>query len=306
MSKELYRHIIDCLARRQRLVLATVISRSGSGPREAGASLAVNGDGVSMGTVGGGLLEAQVMTAARDVLRNACPVCLTFSLTAKEVASGGMLCGGRVEVLVDVLEGRNQMILPLFEKVIAAREDGRRVWLTRSICSGEQKQLVINIESGTALPVVRSPVHTGLGLMDEENLDAGSLDMTDMTIDEFKKNRHPADTVLIARGNVRYLLQPVVQPGRIIIAGAGHVAQELATLCHFLGLRTVVIDDRREFAGRDRFPAAEIVIATESFQDCFLGMEIDMDCCIVIVTRGMSTTGMFWTRRCAPVRVMSA
>jgi xanthine dehydrogenase accessory factor len=252
--------------------------------------MAVFDGGESIGSVGGGLLEAQVLAAAEEeVLRSARPVCLTFSLTAKEVAGGGMLCGGRVEVLVDVLEGRDTMILQLFEKIVAAQEEGRGVWLIRSIRPEQSER---NVSSGSvapesALPVVRSSVRTGLGLMDEDNLDAGSLDMTDLTMDTLKQERRRAEAALIASGGVRYLLQPVVLPDRVIIAGAGHVAQELATLCHFLGLRTVVIDDRREFACRERFPAAgEIVISPDSFQDCFLGMEIDGDCCIVIVTRG--------------------
>jgi xanthine dehydrogenase accessory factor len=289
MSKDLYRHILDCLARRQRLVLATVVARSGSGPREAGASMAVKDGGESLGTVGGGLLEAQVLAAAQEVLRSTRPVCLTFSLTAKEVAAGGMLCGGRVEVLVDVLEERDPGILQIFEKIVAAQEDGRGVWLIRSIRPEQSERNVssVSVAPESALPVVRSLVRTGLGLMDEDNLDAGSLDMTDLTINTLKHQRRRAEAALIASGGVRYLLQPVVLPDRVIIAGAGHVAQELATLCHFLGLRTVVIDDRREFAGRERFPAAgEIVISPDSFQDCFLGMEIDGDCRIVIVTRG--------------------
>jgi xanthine dehydrogenase accessory factor len=289
MSKDLYRHILGCLARRQRLVLATVVARSGSGPREAGASMAVKDGGESLGTVGGGLLEAQVLAAAQEVLRSTRPVCLTFSLTAKEVAAGGMLCGGRVEVLVDVLEVRDPGILQIFEKIVAAQEEGRGVWLIRSIRPEQSERNVssVSVAPESALPVVRSLVRTGLGLMDEDNLDAGSLDMTDLTINTLKHQRRRAEVALIASGGVRYLLQPVVLPDRVIIAGAGHVAQELATLCHFLGLRTVVIDDRREFAGRERFPAAgEIVISPDSFQDCFLGMEIDGDCRIVIVTRG--------------------
>jgi xanthine dehydrogenase accessory factor len=194
-----------------------------------------------------------------------------------------------VEVLVDVLEGRDPGILQLFEKIVAAQEEGRGVWLIRSIRPEQSERNVSSgsVTSESALPVVRSSVRTGLGLMDEDSLDAGSLDMTDLTMDTLKHQRRRAESALIASGGVRYLLQPLVLPDRVIIAGAGHVAQELATLCHFLGLRTVVIDDRREFAGRDRFPTAEeIVISPEAFQDCFLGMEIDGDCCIAIVTRG--------------------
>jgi len=327
MSKELYLNILDSLARRQRLALATVVDRSGSGPREAGASMAIKDSGESLGTVGGGILEAQVLAAAKVVLRMPHSVCLTFSLTAKEVAAGGMLCGGRMEVLIDVLDGRDPGILQIFEKIVAAQDEGRGAWLIRSIHPEETAHVVIAPESNPILdyeheaslsrlrendnfnmhcsisniscnihdsgnpepmlPVVRSSVRTGLGFIDEDSLDAGTLDMTELTMEMLKQKCHRAEAVLITCGDVRYLLQPVVLPGRVIIAGAGHVAQELATLCHFIGLRTIVLDDRREFAGRDRFPSAEeIVISPESFQGCFQGMEIDGDCLIVIVTRG--------------------
>ena len=93
MGKMFYRHIRDCLARQQRLALATVVARSGSGPREAGASMIIEPDGTSMGTVGGGLLEAQVLAAAQEVLHSSRPLCLKFSLTAKEAGGCGMLCG---------------------------------------------------------------------------------------------------------------------------------------------------------------------------------------------------------------------
>ncbi|MDQ1277608.1 MAG: xanthine dehydrogenase accessory factor [Thermodesulfobacteriota bacterium] len=157
MEKELYRHIRDCLARRQRLVLATVVARSGSGPREAGASMAVKEDGDSMGTIGGGLLEAQVLAVAQEVLHRAHPVRLTFSLTAKEVASGGMLCGGRVEVLVDILEGKDPRSLRLFAKIVAAQEEGRRVWLIRSIRTEKPERGVMTHGSNTIPDSHRRP-----------------------------------------------------------------------------------------------------------------------------------------------------
>jgi xanthine dehydrogenase accessory factor len=223
------------------------------------------------------------------VMRSAHPLCLTFSLTAKEVAGGGMLCGGRMEVLVDVLDGNNPDLLPVFEKIVAAQEESSAIWLIRSIHS-EQLEKIISADSGapeSAMPVIRSLVRTGLGLMDENKIDAGSLEMTGLTMDTLKQERRRSEAALITSGAVRYLLLPLVLPNRVIIAGAGHVAQELATLCHFLGLRTIVIDDRRGFADRERFPTTgEIVISRESFQDCFLKMSIDVDCCIVIVTRG--------------------
>lgn len=289
MSNNIYRYIFDCLAQRQRMVLATVVSRSGSGPREAGASMVVTQDGNSMGTVGGGILESQVMTAAQEVMRRGSPLCLTFSLTAKEIAGDVMLCGGQMEVLVDLLDGNNLDLLHIFEQIVAAQEESSSVWLIRSI-HADKSEKIASADSGapeSAMPVIRSSVRTGLGLMDENNIKAGSLEMIDLNVSRLKQERRRTEATMITSGGVRYLLLPMVVPGRVIIAGAGHVARELATLCHFLGLRSIVIDDRRGFADRERFlTTGEIVISRESFQDCFLKMSIDGDCCIVIVTRG--------------------
>jgi xanthine dehydrogenase accessory factor len=47
----------------------------------------------------------------------------------------------------------------------------------------------------------------------------------------------------------------------LLIVGAGHVAQPLATVGSLMGMRVLVVDDRAEWANRERFPtAAEIAI----------------------------------------------
>jgi xanthine dehydrogenase accessory factor len=48
----------------------------------------------------------------------------------------------------------------------------------------------------------------------------------------------------------------------------------------------VVLDDRAEFANRERFPAAAEVVVLDSFDRCFSGLELDNDSYVVIVTRG--------------------
>ena len=76
---QLTRQIVDSLNWGESIALATIIARSGSGPREAGASMLVMGDGRTLGTVGGGLLEAQATQIAREVLRTRLPACRSLS-----------------------------------------------------------------------------------------------------------------------------------------------------------------------------------------------------------------------------------
>ena len=47
----------------------------------------------------------------------------------------------------------------------------------------------------------------------------------------------------------------------LLIIGAGHVAQPIATIGNLIGMRVCVVDDREEWANRERFPtAAEIAV----------------------------------------------
>ncbi|MFP3948027.1 MAG: XdhC family protein [Longimicrobiales bacterium] len=70
-----------------------------------------------------------------------------------------------------------------------------------------------------------------------------------------------------------------------VVVGAGHIAQPLATLGSILGCRVFVLDDRPEFATRERFPEAERVVKV-SFDDPFSEVPIRRHSHLVLVTRG--------------------
>lgn len=93
-------------------VLATIISKHGSSPRAAGTRMLVESGGVITGTIGGGCAEATVISYAEEVLSElACkekhedvsPVVLDVDMTGKSVAESGMICGGVIEVLLEVV-----------------------------------------------------------------------------------------------------------------------------------------------------------------------------------------------------------
>jgi xanthine dehydrogenase accessory factor len=50
-------------------------------------------------------------------------------------------------------------------------------------------------------------------------------------------------------------------PPALVIVGAGHVGKALAALAHGLGVPVTVVDDRPEYASRERFPEADRVVA---------------------------------------------
>lgn len=72
------------------------------------------------------------------------------------------------------------------------------------------------------------------------------------------------------------------------IFGAGHVGKEVETVLSYVGFATHVLDDREEFANRQRFPGATTVKVLADYYSAFDGLDIDEDSYIIIVTRGHS------------------
>jgi xanthine dehydrogenase accessory factor len=71
----------------------------------------------------------------------------------------------------------------------------------------------------------------------------------------------------------------------LIIVGAGHLAQPLCTVAVLLGLRVTVLDDRPQFATRERFPEAARLLRV-SFDDPFAEVPLHPWSHVVLVTRG--------------------
>jgi xanthine dehydrogenase accessory factor len=78
------------------------------------------------------------------------------------------------------------------------------------------------------------------------------------------------------------LRRPVLE---LVIVGAGHIARPLARTGAALGFRVSVLDDRPDFATRERFPEAERLIEAD-FDDPFRDVPIHERSHLVLVTRG--------------------
>lgn len=97
--------IFDELVRLRRLgqkcALATIVQVNGSIPSYESAKLLVREDGSMAGTIGGGCVEAEVWTAAREVIESERPRHLTFSLGQDAAYDNGLICGGQLNVFVE-------------------------------------------------------------------------------------------------------------------------------------------------------------------------------------------------------------
>jgi xanthine dehydrogenase accessory factor len=102
-QKDLYQIIADAELRGERLAVATVTQTRGSTPQQRGAKMVFFENGEARGTVGGGCIEAEVWAEAREALRSNLSKLHHFSLTAEEASEEGMVCGGTMDIFIDLI-----------------------------------------------------------------------------------------------------------------------------------------------------------------------------------------------------------
>ena len=263
-----YARVADLLSSRERLALCSILRLAGSGPRRAGAKMLVREGERSEGTVGGGVLELKAAAWAREALGTGQAVCRTFALDLQQASDEGMTCGGEVEVLVEFLDGAVPAVRDFFAQVAHLLTRGERGCLTVAIS-----------RDGDAIATDRFLVAGGRSVV--------SLSNTGHALPEgLLHGPAPATPHLVGHGTVRYFVEPLAPPVTVYIFGGGHIGACLVPLCHLLGFRTVVVDDRAEFASRDRFLLADKLVAAPSFERVLDDLPIGAGSYLVIVTRG--------------------
>lgn len=193
MSQQLSYFARDLIEQGEDFVIAKVVETSGSTPRKKGAVLMMKKDGTTIGTVGGGLLEAETEKLCRKTFETKEKSHIyDFILDEKQKGALDMGCGGDASVQIDYIDASNP--------------------------------------------------------------------------GDFVKEFKLASTAYIF--------------------GGGHVAYALEPVLRHVDFRTVVIDDREEYANPERYPYAERTIAVDNFDHAFEDIETDEDSYIIIVTRG--------------------
>ena len=261
--------VCNLLEQGEDIVLATILSRQGSTPRTAGTKMIVRSDGDTVSTIGGGLVEAQVIKAASEVFKTKEAQIKPFDLTGTDVERMDLVCGGQLEILVEFVAADSAGI-ELFRGLARALKEGRKCYLAADLGSVSEKRSTVKrcliLQDGTASGDMMCPPEL------IENLARWT-----------GKERYP---VLLTIGGRNYVIEPSFVPGTVYLFGAGHVSQQVAPLARLVDFRIVVLDDRSEFANSERFPTADDIRVLSSFRDCLSDLEIEEESYLVIVTRG--------------------
>lgn len=259
----LLKEIAQLLAKGENIVVITLFDKTGSAPRTVGAKMIVRADGMIYGTIGGGLLEAQAMQLAQEVFRRRSPLLQSFDLTGEDVADMDMICGGTGELLIDYIEA-NESNRMVYGEAWTAEAKREKAWLITALSTGSDRQQCLVKQNGELV----GNFHCEADLRNEIVSGPGKLSIHAEVLE-----------------GQRYLIEAVRPQKTNYIFGAGHVSQKIAALSATVGFRTVVLDDRQEYANKGRFPDASEIVLLPSFRELPC-KDIDEDSFLVIVTRG--------------------
>jgi xanthine dehydrogenase accessory factor len=253
------------------VVLASIVSMEGSTPRESGTKMVIGADGTCYGTVGGGLLEASVISESASVYNEKRPKFIDFDLTGSDVSSEDMICGGKMIFLLDYIppdEGNRELFRQMND----------------FISKGENFYFITGFtESGEKVEI------TGHTLLFSDGRTSGDRLLEEADIADIRQELHNiSSTTILTVSNRRFIIDPIRKIKTLYCFGAGHVAVPTAHIASMVGFKVVVVDDREEFANAERFPDADEVCVINDYNNALEGMKIDKDSFIIILTRGHS------------------
>src|SRR5215470_1096500 len=111
MEIDIFDEILKMRQQGRKAALATIVQIRGSVPSFQSAKMLIRDDGSTLGSVGGGCVEAEVWTAAQDVIRDEKSKVMSFDLTDESMAESGLICGGKVEIFVEPILPTPKMVI---------------------------------------------------------------------------------------------------------------------------------------------------------------------------------------------------
>ena len=206
-----------------RIALATVVSTWGSSPVPVGGQLVIAPGDRFQGSISGGCVEVDVITEAADVMASGRPMLLEFGVANDTAWRAGLPCGGNIKIFLQRLEGPSDV--RLLDEILAARRARTTLMLLTDLSDGTRKIS----EDPSSLPV------------------------------DFREYTQLGESCVVPTSAGETFLHVLKPPVRLIIAGATHIGQVLASLAQAIGYEVVVVDPRVAFASDERFAGTSAV-----------------------------------------------
>lgn len=264
--REILRDLEEVIHHKKAVAYTALVETRGSTPQKAGAAMLVFPDGSQTGTLGGGCVEAEVKRKALRLLDEGDRQILSFQLDSDYGWDDGLICGGRMTMLVDPIRpGDDVSYFTVLQELLAADTGCTEaiIFDAEKSGGGEAADRFLIDRNGEIIAT------RGSGIVPETLLE---------NLRSLSDRRRP----YVAEG-ISYL--PRVKRCRLLIVGGGHVGQSVAQLAHESGFDIWVVDDREQYCNPDRFPQAKRLIV-DNIDTALSGLEVDENTFCIIVTRG--------------------
>jgi len=284
MDKDIYLGLNKAFEQNLEVALITVTSALGSTPRKPGSKMLVFADGATIGTIGGGCGEAEARREAFKVIVAHTPKIYYLNMTADLDQEDGMVCGGIVGLFIDYMGSKNPEKQKNLNKdyMTALRNYNDPILVT--VIEAAEERLI-----GKKLFIENNGDISGdLGL---EGLTRVALESAETGGKKIYPLLISLDSVFelcepsITNASFRLLIEPPTTVVKLLILGAGHIAQPLVTMAKILGYEVTVIDDRPSFANSTRIDMADRIIC-DDFERALDAVNINPQTFVVIITKG--------------------
>jgi xanthine dehydrogenase accessory factor len=270
--RDVLRTLIEALEQGREQIFCQVVETKGSTPQKAGALMVVDPGGGQTGTLGGGCVENEVKQNAIRQLGEMGAILRSFVLDHDHAWADGLICGGKMVIAIEALRGPGP--LPYFRALRRLLEAG----------AGFTEAVIVNPErfegagAGETIQAGRRFLFGPDGVC-QASWPGGPLP-EGMPEPVVPLRDRPRPQV---RAGVAWIASlPRI---RLVIVGAGHVGQAVASLAAQADFDVCVIDDRSQYANPERFPTAQQILVGP-IEDVLSSLEVTPHTYALIVTRG--------------------
>ena len=259
--KEL-QHILETADRArsgERLAMATVVETSGSFYRAPGARMVVNARHQTIGTMGGGCLEGDLLERAQEVRETGLSQLLTYDSTSDDdvLWGTGRGCAGVTKILLEALpQAGGVEFVEFLKSCVASRASGVLAtvfeWEDREAATMPQR--LILREDGSIEDDFRES-----GVREVVEREARK-EWAHVASRRAPPGRPYSRSCDYPGGSVHFLVEPVQPPTRLVVFGADSHIAPLVRFAVELGWDVVVVDHRPSRVQAERFPEASAVL----------------------------------------------
>jgi xanthine dehydrogenase accessory factor len=232
----------------KRALLATVVRTWGSSPRPVGSIMALSEDGAVMGSVSGGCIEDDL-------------------IDRYTLAYAGKLAGKGSDRVIPGMERAIPSGTLQFIKYGISADEAHQFGLP---CGGTLELLLEFDPDAALLSELVASLEAGRLMLRTVNLSTGAVSQAESAA--------PQELAV----NAQQLSNSFGPEYRMLLIGAGQLAEYLATMALFNGFAVTVCDPREEYRGAWRVPQA--LLLTEMPDDVVKAFRADRRSCIVALT----------------------